>query len=124
MRLIEQGTIGEVREFHHYGGNRGPLYHGADKIEKEPTAEEKAASWFYKKDAGGGSLLDYLGYGTTLGTWFMSGRAPLEVMAMVDDPVGLEMGHIHRSVDAPAAAQVRICSLRKRRHHRRVGLRR
>ena len=91
MRLIEQGTIGEVREFHHYGGNRGPLYHGADKIEKEPTAEEKAASWFYKKDAGGGSLLDYLGYGTTLGTWFMGGRAPLEVMAMVDDPAGLEV---------------------------------
>ncbi len=51
-RLIQEGLIGEVREFHHSGGNRGPLYHGADKIDKEPTAEEKAASWFYSKALG------------------------------------------------------------------------
>jgi glucose-fructose oxidoreductase len=90
-RVIDEGTIGKVTEFHHYGGNRGPLYHGADKIEKEPTAADKAASWFYKKTAGGGSLLDYLGYGTTLGTWFMGGRKPIEVTAAVDDPKGLEV---------------------------------
>ena len=90
-RLIDEGTIGGVTEFHHYGGNRGPLYHGAGKIEKEPTAAEKAASWFYKKSAGGGSLLDYLGYGTTLGTWFMDGRKPIEVTAVTDEPAGLEV---------------------------------
>ena len=85
-RCIEEGIIGEVRGFHHYGGNRGPLCHGADKIAKEPTAAEKSASWFYQKSAGGGSLLDYLGYGTTIGTWFMGGRAPLEVTAVTDEP--------------------------------------
>jgi predicted dehydrogenase len=90
-RLIDEGVIGEPRGFHHYGGNRGPLYHGADKIEKEPTAAEKAASWFYKKSAGGGSLLDYLGYGTTIGTWFMGGRVPLEVTAVTDEPPGIEV---------------------------------
>lgn len=90
-RVIDDGRIGEVLGFHHYGGNRGPLYHGADKIEKEPDAQEKAASWFYKKSAGGGSLLDYLGYGTTLGTWFMGGRAPIEVTAVTDTPAGLEV---------------------------------
>ncbi len=90
-RLIEEGTIGEVTEVHFYDGNRGPLYHGADKIEKEPTAEEKDASWFYKKDQGGGSLLDYLGYGTTLGTWFHGGARPIEVTCMVDEPQGLEV---------------------------------
>jgi len=63
-RLIQEGVIGEVLEFHHDGGNRGPLYHGADKIDKEPTAAEKAASWFYSK-ALGGSLRDYMGYGTS-----------------------------------------------------------
>ena len=68
-----------MTEVHYYDGNRGPLYHGADKIEKEPTAEEKDASWFYKKAEGGGSLLDYLGYGTTLGTWYLDGEAPIEV---------------------------------------------
>ena len=90
-RIIDEGIVGEVRGFHHYGGNRGPLYHGADKIEKEPTSSDKAASWFYKKNAGGGSLLDYLGYGTTLGTWFMGGRVPLEVTAVTDEPPGLEV---------------------------------
>ena len=90
-RLIDEGVIGEVREYHHLGGNRGPLYHGADKIEKEPTAAEKDASWFYKKASGGGSLLDYLGYGTTLGTWFIGGKKPIDVTAVVDDPPGLEV---------------------------------
>ena len=78
-------------EVHFYDGNRGPLWHGADKIETAPTAKRKASSWFYKKAAGGGSLLDYLGYGTTLGTWFMNGRAPIEVTAVVDQPKGLEV---------------------------------
>jgi len=90
-RMIDDGTIGSVIEFHHYGGNRGPLYHGADKVEKAPTAAEKAASWFYRKSEGGGSLLDYLGYGSTLGTWYMGGRKPIEVTAVVDIPTGLEV---------------------------------
>jgi glucose-fructose oxidoreductase len=90
-RLIDDGEIGRVIEVHFYDGNRGPLWHGADKIETAPTAKRKAASWFYKKAAGGGSLLDYLGYGTTLGTWFMDGRAPIEVTAVVDQPMGLEV---------------------------------
>jgi glucose-fructose oxidoreductase len=90
-RLIDEGAIGRVIEVHYYDGNRGPLWHAADKVETTPTARRKAASWFYKKSAGGGSLLDYLGYGTTLGTWFMDGRAPLEVTAVVDQPKGLEV---------------------------------
>jgi glucose-fructose oxidoreductase len=90
-RLIDEGTIGEVIEVHYYDGNRGPLWHGADKVVTTPTAEAKAASWFYKKSAGGGSLLDYLGYGTTLGTWFMNGRKPIEVTAVTDRPAGLEV---------------------------------
>lgn len=90
-RLIDENRIGRVIEVHFYDGNRGPLWHAADKVETTPTAKRKAASWFYKKAAGGGSLLDYLGYGTTLGTWFMDGRAPLEVTAVVDQPKGLEV---------------------------------
>jgi glucose-fructose oxidoreductase len=90
-RLIDEGRIGEVIEVHYYDGNRGPLWHTADKIETSPSTEAKAASWFYKRSAGGGSLLDYLGYGTTLGTWFMDGRAPLAVTAVTDRPAGLEV---------------------------------
>ncbi len=92
-RLIDGGAIGEVVEVHYYDGNRGPMFHRADKVEVPPEVanREKAKSWFYKKEAGGGSLLDYLGYGTTLGTWYMNGRAPIEVTAVVDQPAGLEV---------------------------------
>ncbi|MEZ5326282.1 MAG: Gfo/Idh/MocA family oxidoreductase [Verrucomicrobiales bacterium] len=90
-RLVSEGLIGEVVEVHFYDGNRGPLWHGADKIELEPIPERKAESWFYKKAAGGGSLLDYLGYGTTLGTWYHGNRKPVEVTCIVDAPSGLEV---------------------------------
>jgi glucose-fructose oxidoreductase len=92
-RLIDEGTIGEVTEVHFYDGNRGPMRHVADKVEisEEEAAQRKSESWFYQKDQGGGSLQDYLGYGTTLGTWFHNGQAPTEVIAMVDEKPGLEV---------------------------------
>lgn len=92
-RLCDEGVIGEVLQVHYYDGNRGPMRHVADKVEvDEATANrEKAKSWFYQRDKGGGSLLDYLGYGTTLGTWYLNGRAPVEVTAMVDRPAGLDV---------------------------------
>jgi predicted dehydrogenase len=91
--FIQTGAIGEVLNVWHFGGNRGPLWHGADKDEKTPeqVAREKPRSWFYKKAHGGGSLLDYLGYGTTLGTWYQGGRRPIDVTATVDRPEGLEV---------------------------------
>jgi glucose-fructose oxidoreductase len=96
--LLQEGVIGDLQEVHYYGGNRGPLWHGADKIEKEPTEEDKDASWFYKKREGGGSMLDYLGYGTTLGTWFHGGRKPVEVMAMWDHAEGSSLEVDEQSV--------------------------
>jgi len=91
--LVAGGHIGDVLNVWHFGGNRGPLWHGADKDEKTAAqvAKEKPQSWFYKKAHGGGSLLDYLGYGTTLGTWYQGGRRPIEVTAAVDQPRGLEV---------------------------------
>ncbi len=91
QRLISDGVIGDVLEVHHYGGNRGPLYHGADKVEFEPSPEEKGRSWWYKLESGGGSLRDYLGYGVTLGTWFNGGQKPIEVTAVVNTTPGLEV---------------------------------
>jgi glucose-fructose oxidoreductase len=90
-RLVREGRIGALQEVHHYGGNRGPLWHSADKVETTPTPAMKRKSWFYKKDRGGGSLLDYLGYGTTLSTWYHDGRKPLEVTTVVDQSRGLEV---------------------------------
>jgi glucose-fructose oxidoreductase len=91
--LVQSGVIGEVINVWHFGGNRGPLWHGADKDVKtsDQVAREKPHSWFYKRAHGGGSLLDYLGYGTTLGTWYLGGRRPLDVTATVDEPKDLEV---------------------------------
>ncbi len=88
-RLVREGRIGALQEVHFYDGNRGPLWHTADKIETTPTPAMKRRSWFYQQARGGGSLLDYLGYGTTLGTWYHDGKKPLEVTAVVDRPRGL-----------------------------------
>ncbi|RMF44560.1 MAG: gfo/Idh/MocA family oxidoreductase [Planctomycetota bacterium] len=92
-RLIDEGRIGEPIEVHYYDGNRGPLWHTAGKreIDADEVARQKPTSWFYKREAGGGSLLDYLGYGATLGTWFMQGAVPIEVTTAVDQPPGLEV---------------------------------
>jgi len=92
-RLIDEGAIGQLIEVHHYGGNRGPLYHLADKVEVTPEEvdRQKPSSWWYKRASGGGSLLDYLGYGATLGTWYMDGEAPLEVTCVVDETPGIEV---------------------------------
>lgn len=92
-RLIDEGVIGDVIEVHYYDGNRGPLFHRADKVQVTPeeALKEKQASWWYSKKLGGGSLIDYLGYGVTLGTWFHSGDKPIEVMTMIDGQEGLEV---------------------------------
>ncbi|MDX2007652.1 MAG: Gfo/Idh/MocA family oxidoreductase [Meiothermus sp.] len=92
-RLLDQGTIGEILEVHFYDGNRGPLYHVADKVEvtDEEVKAQKSGSWWYKKASGGGSLLDYVGYGVTLGTWYHGGVAPLEVTTTTWGGAGLEV---------------------------------
>jgi len=92
-QLVDEGLIGTLVNLHYYDGNRGPLFHAMDKIEldvKDPTLQ-KQESWFYQKDHGGGSLFDYLGYGSTLATWFNNGAMPLEITSVVDQPPGLEV---------------------------------
>lgn len=92
-RLLDEGRIGDLIEVHFYDGNRGPLYHLADKVEvsDEEVEKQKSGSWFYKKASGGGSLIDYLGYGTTLGTWFHGGAEPIEITAVIDETPGIEV---------------------------------
>jgi predicted dehydrogenase len=92
-RLVDEGRIGRVIEVHHYGGNRGPLWHTAGKREISAAEVQRAkpSSWFYQRDKGGGSMLDYLGYGATIGTWFLGGAKPIEVTAVTDGAAGLEV---------------------------------
>ena len=90
-RLIQEGSIGDVVQVHFYDGNRGPLFHTHGKAERHPTVEDKASSWWYSRENGGGSLRDYLGYGVTLGTWFRDGVLPRGVTTTTFVPDGLEV---------------------------------
>ena len=92
-RLIDEGVIGEVCEVHYYDGNRGPTRHLMDKIEvpEEEALRKVGETWWYQKSQGGGSLLDYLGYGVTLGTWFHGGAVPEEVTTTTWSRKGIEV---------------------------------
>ena len=92
-RLIREGTIGGVREIHYYDGNRGPLRHLHDKkeIDAGPDAAAKRATWWYQAAQGGGSLLDYLGYGATLSTWFRNNELPASITAQTHVQPGDEV---------------------------------
>jgi glucose-fructose oxidoreductase len=80
-RLIREGCIGELQEVHFYDGNRSPILDRSLSNPPIPGIEEKLASWFYNPD-GGGSLIDYLGYGVTLGSWFLGGRRPDQITSV------------------------------------------
>lgn len=89
-RLLAEGHIGELQEVHFYDGNRGPILDRSRKNPPEPGLEEKRAHWYYDR-IGGGSLLDYLGYGAVLATWFWNGAKPTEIMTMAGGDSRLEV---------------------------------
>ena len=67
-----------MTEVHFYDGNRGPLFHTADKVEISPEEREreKPFTWFYKKEAGGGSLWTTSGTGQPSAAGTTAGRFP------------------------------------------------
>ncbi len=87
-RLIAEGRIGQLQEVHFYDGNRGPIADHRNVYAPEPTLAAKKKNWFYAR-VGGGSLIDYLGYGATLGTWFFDGRKPDEITAVTGGAKGV-----------------------------------
>jgi len=89
-RLVREGRIGDLQEVHFYDGNRSPIWDRANPDATAPTLADKRASWFYDPN-GGGSLVDYLGYGATLATWFFDGRKPTEITTMTGGTKGLRV---------------------------------
>jgi len=87
-RLVREGVIGELQEVHFYDGNRGPAQTNPKIGAPEPSLAAKKASWFYDRN-GGGSLIDYLGYGATLATWFFDGKKPTEISAVTGGAKGV-----------------------------------
>ncbi len=89
-RLLRAGKIGELQEVHFYDGNRGPIWDRANPQGTAPTLAQKKANWFYDPN-GGGSLVDYLGYGATLATWYFDGKKPSEITAVTAGGKGLRV---------------------------------
>ncbi len=91
-RLIQEGAIGEPLEVHYYDGNAASAFREGGLLGISGTdVPSRESTWFLRGADGGGSLLDYLGYGTTLGTWFLNGKAPIEVSCTIDQVEGLEV---------------------------------
>ncbi len=72
--LVESGAVGDVMRFHY----RSPATRGPYKL-GEYTNDELSQLWWYDKKRGGGSIMDYAGYGTVLSTWFMGDKLPVNV---------------------------------------------
>ena len=74
---------------HSYGGNRGPLYHLADKVEVSPEEVErqKPIPWWYRRQRVAAACSLW----ATLGTWFMGGEAQFEVTCTTDEVPGIEV---------------------------------
>ena len=53
-RLVDEGAIGDLIEVHFYDGNRGPLFHLADKVEVSPAEVERAEADILVVQEGGG----------------------------------------------------------------------
>lgn len=75
-RLVDDGVVGNVIEVQYYGGNAGAPPDG---------------SWFYDPAEGGGSMLDYLCYGSTFSTWFRDGELPETITAESYSPPNEEV---------------------------------
>lgn len=94
-RLLAAGAIGRLWEVRWRGGSLGPFSHGstvlaADGTPVEMTDEQKGATWWYQRQAGGGALLDYCCYGACLARWYMGGPADAAgaMIANVNSPYG------------------------------------
>lgn len=90
-RLFDEGVIGDVQTIHYHDGNRGSgrfagVTTDSDRDLVGTDGAVDRSSWWFDADAGGGSLVDYLGYGTTLATWFRDGELPTEVTAACHAP--------------------------------------
>lgn len=71
--LSDSGIVGKPLRFQYRSpSTRGPYRLG------EYSNSELADMWWYQSERGGGSIMDYAGYGCTLSTWFM-GKLPQRV---------------------------------------------
>lgn len=73
-KLVDDGVVGKVmRVVYRSPATWGPYSYGQSK--ERPPIEWLNKTWWYRKECGGGSILDYACYGTILATYFFGKKA-------------------------------------------------
>lgn len=67
--LADAGRVGRIVRFQY----RTPATLGPYST-KGMNQDELKKLWWYQRDAGGGSIMDYAGYSATLATWFLGNK--------------------------------------------------
>jgi len=76
-KLADDGAVGKImRVVYRSPATWGPYSYGKEGV--VPPIEWLNKTWWYRKECGGGSILDYACYGTILATHFF-GKKPLRV---------------------------------------------
>lgn len=74
LAVLESGILGSLVKSFYINGHTGPLgkgakHRGVTEKAQEMTDDERASTWWYKKNTGGGAFLDIGCYGCFFSTW-------------------------------------------------------
>ena len=87
LAALESGVVGKLIKSYYINGHTGPLgkgakHRGVTEKAQEMTDDERASTWWYKSNTGGGAFLDIGCYGCFFNTWARSDDdLPLSVSA-------------------------------------------
>lgn len=88
IAALESGVVGKLIKAFYINGHTGPLgkgakHRGVTEKAQEMTDNERATTWWYKEETGGGAFLDIGCYGCFFNQWVRDNEndKPLSVMA-------------------------------------------
>lgn len=88
LAALRSGVVGKLIKTYYINGHTGPLgkgarHRGVSEAAQEMTDEERASTWWYQKETGGGAFLDIGCYGAFYSTWARPAEdAPCAVQAI------------------------------------------
>ena len=92
IAALESGVVGRLLKAAYNNGHTGPLgkgakHRGVAEKAQEMTDEERASTWWYKEETGGGAFLDIGCYGCFYNEWVRDNEIdrPISVMAFADN---------------------------------------
>ena len=100
IAILNSGIVGKLIKVFYINGHTGPLgkgarHRGVESTASELTDEQRASTWWYQKDTGGGAFLDIGCYGCLVNQWARpEGTLPVSVCAFSGN-------YNHPYMDAP-----------------------